>query len=70
MSAVPVAARKITARAGVLGLDRVLVLAFVGSRLVVLAAAVLAETVFSRNPALTSGDGAPVLRSLTSWDGW
>jgi hypothetical protein len=26
--------------------------------------------VFTRNPALTSGDGAPLLQSLTSWDGW
>ncbi len=57
-------------RAAALGLDRALVLAIVGSRLVVLLAAVLAEAVISRNPALTSGDGAPILRSLTSWDGW
>jgi len=57
-------------RAAAFGLDRVLVLAIVGSRLVVVLAAVLAEAVVSRNPALTSGDGAPILRSLTSWDGW
>ncbi|MFZ5853226.1 MAG: mannosyltransferase family protein [Chloroflexota bacterium] len=57
-------------RATARGLDHALVLAIVGSRLAVLLAAVLAETVLTRNPALTSGDGAPILRSLTSWDGW
>jgi hypothetical protein len=40
------------------------------SRAIVLLAAVLAENVVDRNPALTSGDGSPILRSLTSWDGW
>jgi len=40
------------------------------SRAIVVVAAVLAENVVGRNPALTSGDGAPILRSLTSWDGW
>ena len=34
------------------------------------AAALLAEQVVGRNPLLTSGDGAPILRSLTAWDGW
>ncbi len=57
-------------RVTALGLDHALVLAIVGSRVVVLLAAVLAETVVTRNPVLTSGDGAPILRSLTSWDGW
>lgn len=57
-------------RVTALGLDRALVLAILASRLVVLLAAVLAEMVVTRNPALTSGDGAPILRSLTSWDGW
>lgn len=56
--------------AATVGLDRQVVLAFVVSRLLVLAAAVAAETVMARNPALTSGDSAPILRSLTSWDGW
>ncbi len=69
-SAVPTATRPIATRAGLFGLDRTLVLAIVGSRLAVLLAAVLAESVFTRNAALTSGDGAPILRSLTSWDGW
>ncbi len=45
-------------------------MAFVLSRLLVLAAAVAAEHLVIANPALTSGDGAPILRSLTSWDGW
>ncbi len=53
-----------------LAFDRSIVLALVVSRLVVLAAAVLAEAVTGRNPALTSGDEGPILRSLTSWDGW
>jgi hypothetical protein len=51
-------------------LSRPIVLAFVVSRLVVLAAAFAAEGLIPRNPALTSGDAAPLLRSLTSWDGW
>ena len=40
------------------------------SRALVILAAILAENVVARNPALTSGDHAPILRSLTSWDGW
>jgi hypothetical protein len=40
------------------------------SRLLVLLAAWLAENVVPRNPNLTSGDAAPILQSLTSWDGW
>jgi hypothetical protein len=52
------------------GLDRRIVTAFLVSRVVILLAAVLAEAVLPRNPALTSGDGAPLLRSLTAWDGW
>lgn len=50
-------------------LDRSLVVTFVVSRLLVVLAAVVAETLIIRNPSLTSGDGAPILRSLTSWDG-
>src|SRR5436190_16493665 len=55
---------------GAIALDRSLVAVFVVSRLLVIAAAVAAETLIVRNPSLTSGDGAPILRSLTSWDGW
>lgn len=51
-------------------LDRTVVRAFLVSRAVVLVAAVLAESVVPRNPALTSGDAGPLLRSLTAWDGW
>ena len=40
------------------------------SRLLVVLAAVAAEAWSQRNPLLTGGDGAPILRSLTSWDGW
>jgi hypothetical protein len=49
---------------------RTIFLAFVASRLVVLAAALVAENLAVRNPRLTSGDASPILRSLTSWDGW
>jgi hypothetical protein len=54
---------------GWLAFDGRLVGAFLASRLIVLVAAVVAETLIPRNPALTSGDPAPILRSLTSWDG-
>jgi hypothetical protein len=54
----------------VVAIDRALLVAFVTSRLLVLVAALGAETLIIRNPRLTSGDGAPILRSLTSWDGW
>jgi hypothetical protein len=49
---------------------RALVAAVALSRLVVLAAAFLAENVLSRNPRLISTETAPILRSLTTWDGW
>ncbi len=44
--------------------------AFGLSRLLILAAAALAEAWPGRNPALTSGSSGPLLTSLTSWDGW
>ena len=47
-----------------------LAVAIGASRAVVLAAAFAAEQVVGRNPLLTSGDGAPIVRSLTAWDGW
>jgi Gpi18-like mannosyltransferase len=40
------------------------------SRVVVVLAALAAELVVQRNPLLTAGDPAPLLQSLTSWDGW
>ena len=44
--------------------------AFAVSRLVIVLAALLVEAgVFAVNPRLTSGDPAPILRSLTTWDG-
>ena len=49
---------------------RGLVAVVVASRLVVVAAALVAELFVPRNPLLTGGDGAPILESLTSWDGW
>ena len=38
--------------------------------MLLLVAALVAESFIPRNAALTSGDGGPILRSLTSWDGW
>lgn len=47
-----------------------LIAAFAGSRLVILAAAVLVEAgMFVVNPRLVHGDSAPILRFLTTWDG-
>ncbi|HWP61872.1 MAG TPA: mannosyltransferase family protein [Candidatus Binatia bacterium] len=50
--------------------SRPTLLAFLLSRAIVLVAAVAAETVVARNPRLTIGADAPILRSLTAWDGW
>lgn len=47
-----------------------LIAAFAVSRFVILAAALLVEAgVFVVNPRLLHGDPAPILRSLTTWDG-
>jgi uncharacterized membrane protein len=43
---------------------------FIASRLIIGFAALVAENLLPRNPALTSGDTGPILRSLASWDGW
>jgi len=51
-------------------LTRPVVAALIGSRLIVLGAAVLAELLPGRTTILTSGSSAPLLASLTSWDGW
>ena len=53
-----------------LGLDRRVLLAFAVSRALTVGAAVVAENLLPGNPALTRGDDAAILRSLTSWDGW
>ncbi len=45
-------------------------IAFVTSRLLIVLAAFVAESLIVRNPALTSGDDFPLLRSLTTWDAW
>lgn len=50
--------------------SRPTLLAFALSRAIVLVAAVAAETVVARNPRLTIGADAPLLGSLTAWDGW
>jgi len=57
------------ARAADLRLDGGLVALFVASRLLVLAAAFVAEYLIPRNPKLPLEHG-PILSSLTSWDGF
>ena len=47
-----------------------LIVVAVGSRAIVLLAAWVAEKFVARNPNLVPGDSAPLLQSLTSWDGW
>jgi hypothetical protein len=42
----------------------------VASRLVVLLAAFAGENLVARNPLLTAGDNGPILRCLTTGDGW
>jgi Gpi18-like mannosyltransferase len=51
-------------------LDAGLVAIFVASRLAILAAAFAAENLIPRNTQLTPGADGPIVRSLTSWDGW
>jgi hypothetical protein len=51
-------------------LDAGIVAMFVASRLLLVVAAVVAETLIPRNVALIPGDSAPILTSLTSWDAW
>ena len=51
-------------------LDAGLITIFVASRVVILFAALVAEYLIPRNPGLIPGADGPILRSLTSWDGW
>src|SRR6185503_14031501 len=51
-------------------LDAGIVAMFAVSRLLLVVAAIGAETVIRPSPALVTIDDAPILRSLTSWDGW
>jgi hypothetical protein len=44
--------------------------AWAASRLLVVLAAVAAESFIPRNPRLVPGSGGPIVSSLTSWDGW
>src|SRR6476619_5848477 len=61
---------RLVALARELRLDGGLVALFVASRLLVVVAAVVAENLIPRNAALVPGADGPILRSLTSWDGW
>ncbi len=51
-------------------LDAGLITIFVASRIIVIGAAIVAEYFIPRNPALNPGADGPILRSLTTWDGW
>jgi hypothetical protein len=53
-----------------LRLDGGLVALFIASRLLIVIAAFVAEALIPRNPLLDPGADGPILRSLTSWDGW
>lgn len=55
---------------GEIALDGGLIAVFVASRFLVIATAIVAEYLVPRNPLLVPGDPAPILTSLTSWDGW
>ena len=61
---------RVGAVASELRLDGGLFALFVASRLLILIAAFVAEALIPRNPALDPGADGPILRSLTSWDGW
>jgi Mannosyltransferase (PIG-V) len=61
---------RLSAIAGDLRLDAGLVAIFVASRVLVVIAAFVAEALIPRNPLLEPGADGPILRSLTSWDGW
>jgi hypothetical protein len=61
---------RIGALAVELRLDGSLVALFVASRLLIVIAAFVAEALIPRNPLLDPGADGPILRSLTSWDGW
>jgi hypothetical protein len=51
-------------------LERIVVVAFVISRMLLILAAVVAESIVPHGRSLDPGDSAPILASLTSWDGW
>ena len=53
-----------------LRLDAGLIAIFAASRFLIVVAAVVAETLIPRNPGLNPGADGPIIRSLTSWDGW
>ena len=53
-----------------LRLDGGLLALFVASRVLIVLAAFVAEALIPRNPLLEPGADGPILRSLTSWDGW
>ena len=61
---------RLGAVAAELRLDGGLVMLFVASRLLIVVAAFVAEALIPRNPLLEPGADGPILRSLTSWDGW
>jgi hypothetical protein len=61
---------RVMALAGDLRLDGGVVALFVVSRVLVVVAAFVAEALIPRNQGLVPGADGPLLRSLTSWDGF
>jgi hypothetical protein len=51
-------------------LDPPVIVLFVLSRLVLVVAALVAEASLPTGTTFNPGDRAPILTSLTSWDGW
>jgi hypothetical protein len=70
----PGSARGLRARLASLAIDLRpdggLVAIFIGTRVLLVLAALVSEYLIPRNQALTSGASGPILTSLTSWDGW
>jgi hypothetical protein len=64
------AARLMAALREDLQLDRRILALFVGSRLLLVAVALLVEALVPREPGFVPGAGGPILSSLTSWDGF
>ena len=61
---------RLQARLADFRLDPAVVAMFVASRALLIVAAIIAEGLIPRNPALIPGADGSILRSLTSWDAW
>ena len=67
---VPGLRARLTSVAADLRPDAGLLALFVGTRVLLVFAALVSEYLLPRNHALTSGASGPILTSLTAWDGW